>query len=321
MLRQLRDKKTAKKIWIILAIIILPAFVLWGSGSIIKNKGEPGYVGRIFGKRITLMQYKDALDATRNQMIMQYGEDLAEIQKNVNLESMAWERILLLSEADKRKIKTEDKEVIGQIQTYPFFQRKGKFDNAIYAQMMQYVFRTQSRIFEEQTRENLRLLKLFKDVTREVKLTEKEIADSYRKNNEEISLYYITSQYNDFKKEINPFEGGLRDYFSKNALKFKQPLSFNLEYIQLTTEGQEENIVREKAKKIAARLNKNSELIKIAKEFGLTSKETGFFGQADAIPGIGWSPEILALVSKAKVKDILPFIYTDKSYCILKLKE
>ena len=40
MLRALRNKKTAKKVWIVLAVIIVPAFVLWGSGSLLRSKEE-----------------------------------------------------------------------------------------------------------------------------------------------------------------------------------------------------------------------------------------------------------------------------------------
>ncbi len=321
MLRQLRNKKTAKKIWIGLAVIILPAFVFWGSGSLIRNKGESGYAGRIFGRKIPVAEYKDSLDASRNQMIIQYGDNLSEIQKNVNLESLAWERLVLLAEAKKRGTKVSDKEVVDLIRGYPFFQRKGVFDNAIYAQMMQYVFRAQPRLFEEQTRQNLILSKLYEDITRELKLTDEEIKDAYRKSNEQISLFYIASLYLDFIKDISPFEGQIRDYFSRNSLNFKQPLSFNLEYISLVTEGEKEETTKEKLSALTGRINKKTDLAKIARDFSLTIKETGLFGQADAIPGIGWSPQILTLASKAKAGDILPLIYTDKNYYIIRVKE
>jgi parvulin-like peptidyl-prolyl isomerase len=321
MLRQLRNKKTAKKIWIGLAIIILPAFVLWGSGSLIRNKEESGYAGRIFGKKIPFMEYKEALDASRNQMIIQYGDNLAEIEKKVNLQALAWERLILLAEVKKRRIKTADKEVVDLIRGYPFFQRKGQFDNAIYAQMMQYVFRTQPRLFEEQTRQNIVLSKLYKEITSDVRLAPEEIKDAYRKSNEQISLDYIASLYLDFTKELNPFEGEIRDYFSKNSLNFKQPLSFNLEYISLVAEGELDEATKEKINTLASRLNKNSDLAKIAKDFNLDIKETGLFGQTDAIPGIGWSPQILALASKAKIGDTLPLVYTDKNYYIIRLKD
>lgn len=320
MLKILRNKKTAKKIWIALAILIVPAFILWGSGSLIRTRPEPTYAGRIFGKKISFLEYKDALDAARNQAIIQFGENISEIEKALNLESLAWERLLLLYEAKKRKIKASDAEVVGSIKNYPFFQRKGKFDNAIYSEMLQYAFHTQARIFEEQTRQNLIISKLYKILTDNINLTEEEIKEAYRMSNEQISLYYIVSRHADFAKDINPSEEEVRDYFKKNPLKFKQPPSFNLEYVSIAGGSEDDNAIREKIKILLSRLNRNADFIKVSKDFNLTVKETGLFGQTDPIPGIGWSPQILNLVSKSKIGEFLPPIYIDKNYYIFRFK-
>ena len=52
MLKILRNKKTAKKVWIVLAIIIIPAFALWGFGSSSHSRQENATAGRIFGRRM-----------------------------------------------------------------------------------------------------------------------------------------------------------------------------------------------------------------------------------------------------------------------------
>jgi hypothetical protein len=313
MLKALRNKKTAKKIWIILCILVLPAFILWGSGSIMRSKQEPTYAGSIFGKKISFLEYKDAMGAVRNQAIIQFGEDFSEKQKNLNLESGAWYRLMLLAEAKKRKIKANDREVIGLIQSYPFFQRKGQFDSSAYSYYLTYVFNTAPRLFEEQTRQNLILSKLYNTVTSPVTLTDEEIKEGYQKENEQISIYYIASMPSEFAKDISATEQDLKDYFVQNSFEFKQPLSFNIEYISLESE--------DKLKSLTPRLNKKEDFIKVAKDFGLTVKETGWFNQTDPIPGIGWAPEILNLISRAKVSEFLPPIKMDKYYYILRLKE
>jgi len=313
MLKALRNKKTRKNIFIFLAIIIIPAFAFWGFGSALRSRQESAYAGKIFGKNISLLEYKDALDAVKNAAIMQFGDNFSEIQKHLNLQSQAWERLILLHEARRRKINVTDREVIELIESYSFFQRKGQFDNRIYSELLQYVFRTQPRIFEEQTRQNLILSKLYKQVTDNIKITEEEIKEEYRKANEEISIYYIASLANDFLKDIMPCEEDIKDYFTKNALQFKQPPSFNMDYIVLESE--------DKVKNVVLRINKKGDFYRIAKEMGVTVKETGLFSQTDPIPGIGWSPEILNLISKFKVGQFSPPIQADKYYYILRLKE
>lgn len=322
MLKKLRRKKTAKWIWIILAILILPAFILWGSGSMIRSRQETTYAGQIFGRKIGFPEYQEALNAVKNQMVMQFGDNLSEIQKYIKLEPQAWDRLILLYEAKKKGIKVSDKEVIEAIENYPFLKdKKGQFDNRIYAEILRYVFRTQPRIFEEQTRQNLTLKKLFDETTKNVKVDEREIKEEYRKTNEEISLYYIAGLYSDFAKSLTPSEEELKDYFAKNSLEFKQPLSFNLQYFALALDEKDKNSTEDKMKKIFLRLNKKEEFAKVAGEFGLEAKETGLFAQNESIPGIGDSPQILNLVSKLKVTEFSPPISMDKYYYVLRLKE
>lgn len=313
MLKKLRHKKTAKKIWIVLAILILPAFVLWGSGSLVRNKEESGYAGKVFGREVSLLEYKDAYDAVKNMALLQFGDNLSEMQQYLNLESQAWERIALLHEAGKRKLRATDKEVVDLIESYPIFQRKGRFDNKTYSDMLRYAFRTQARAFEEQTRQNLILTKLYAQITDGIRVTEDEVKLEYRKANEEVSASYIASVPADFAKGILPSEQELKDYFNQRALEFKQPLSFNVEYVSMDSE--------EKIKNLYQRLIKKEDLRALAKEFGSEAKETGIFSQVESIPGIGWSPQIIDLLTKLNVGQYSPPIFMDKLYYILKLKE
>ncbi|MBL7151845.1 MAG: peptidyl-prolyl cis-trans isomerase [Candidatus Omnitrophica bacterium] len=303
MLKQLRHKKTAKRLWIALAIVIIPAFVFWGfSGALRSRQEQDGS-----------LEFRDSLEAVKNLAIMQFGDNFSEIQRYLNLESQAYLRLLLLREAKARRIKASNKEVIEAIEDNPLFQRKGAFDNRIYSELLQYTFRTQPRIFEEQTRQSLMISRLYDQVTKDVKLNEQEISEEYRKANEEISIYYIAGLPADFAKEINPSEKELLSFFAKNSLQFKEPLSFNLNYVAADSE--------DKIRQVYARLGKTNDLDETAAQFKLAVKETGLFGQTDAIPGIGWSPEILMAVSKLKKENFTDPIGLDKSYYILKLKE
>jgi peptidyl-prolyl cis-trans isomerase D len=314
MLKKFRHKKIVKKIWITLLILILPGFVLWGLGGALRGqKNEYKYAGEIFGKKITLLEYRDAVDAVKNLMIMQFGYNLSDVEKHLNLESQAWERILLLYEAKQRRIKVNDQEVVDAIQSFPLFQRKGQFDDGIYSEILRYAFHTQARIFEEQMRQNLMLAKLYARITDKLALTNEEVTEEYRKYNEELSIYYIAGLLSDFQKDILPSEQEMKDYFAKNSLEFKRPLSFNLEYASVESE--------DKIKNIASRLKKKEDFSKIAKELAFEIKETGLFGQMDSIPGIGWSPEILTLIARLKVGDFSSPVQADKNYYILRLKE
>ncbi|MEW6101970.1 MAG: SurA N-terminal domain-containing protein [Candidatus Omnitrophota bacterium] len=313
MLNKLRNKKTAKWLWIILGMFILPPFLFWGLGSVMRSKQEKTYAGKIFGQKVSFVEYRDAMRAVENQTKIQFGDNFAALRPYLNLEEQAWNRLILLYEAKKQNINATDKEVVEFIQTFPIFQRNGKFDSALYNQLLKYFFRSRPREFEEETRQNLMLGKLYRLSTADIKVSEDEIREQYRKSNAELSVNYILASAAQFKKQVDPKENEIRDYFSLNALTFKQPVLFNLEY--LFSESEEK--IKEAAKKVNAKLGFDA----IAKELGIDFKETGPFSQLDPIPGIGWSPEVLGLVSKLKPAETSRPLKVDKYYYILRLKE
>lgn len=315
MLKKLRDKKTAKKVWIILAILILPPFILWGSGSLIRSKEEKetGVIGAIDGRKIPFSEYRDSIQAARNQAVMQLGDSFEQMQKYLDLDNHAWERIILLTEAKKRKIKVTDKEVVDLIKNYPFFRLKGRFNQKAYTDTLRYAFRIPPRTFEEQIRQNIMISKLFDEITKDIKINDDEVKKEYQKNNEQLSLYYIAAIPSEFKKDITVKEDEVKNYFTAHSMEFKQPLSFNLEYV--SSESQE------KIESFLPHMNKKEYFDKLAKDWGYTVKETGFFTETSPIPEIGWSAEVLNFASRSKPGDYLGPAQIDENYYLFILKE
>jgi len=314
MLTELRKKKNAKKIWIFLGIIIIPAFTLWGVGSIArKDNSEAAFAGSIAGKKVSLEDYRDAMLAVRNAAIMQFGDNFNEMRKYLNLEEQAWDRLVLLAQAKKLRIKATDKEVIELIEKYPFFQRNGSFSESLYNETLRYVFRAQPRIFEEQTRQNIVISKLYKNAVKDVSVDEAQVKEEYSRLNEEISVYYLSSLFADFAGNIVISGQELADFFNKNSIQFKQPLSFNLEYIIVDTE--------DKMRLAVEKLSRKEDLNKIAAAVNTGVKETGLFGQTDPVPGLGWSAELLNALAKSKAGDYLTPVRSEKNLYIFRVKE
>ncbi len=166
MLKLLRQKKVMKRVLWGLAIIIIPAFVLWGAGG----SGEKGtYAGEIFGKNITFDEYRTSFNAVKNIAILAYGSDLNKVRDALHLEEAAWDRLVLIKEAQRKGINVSNEEVIARIAAYPIFQGKeGFFDQRNYAMILSNVLRTPPRGFEEEVRGSLILERLITLVLREV---------------------------------------------------------------------------------------------------------------------------------------------------------
>jgi len=313
MLRILRNKKTAKKIWIGLAIIIIPAFTLWGFGSSSRSREDNMPAGKIFGKNVSNQEFKKALSAAKTAAILQFGDNFPKVEKYLNLESQAWERLILLQEAKNRKLDIADQEVINTIQNAPYFQKKSVFDNKTYTEILRYVFAVQPRTFEEQMRQNLILAKLYNQVTDGTKVDDNQVRQEWLKTNEELSIYYIAGLFAELGKKIKPTDKEISGFYDKNKEAFTEPQGLNLEYI--LTESDTES------KKLPDLINKKYGLDKISKELNLTKKETGLFKQFTPPAGLKIPQETLNSVLSLKAGEPAPMVKIDKAYYVFTLKE
>lgn len=288
MLKILRNKKTAKKIWIGLAIIIIPAFALWGFGSSGSSREENMPAGKIFGKNVSTLEFKKALAAAKTAAILQFGDKFSEVEKYLNLEAQAWERLILLQEAKRRKLSINDREVVDTIQKASYFQNKGVFDNKTYMEILRYVFRLQPRTFEEQMRQNLILAKLYNQITEGIKIEDSQIRQEWLKTNEELSIYYIASLFAEFAKKIKP---------DNKKISAK--------------------IAQDKINECAEKL-KTKSFNKAAK--GLKTGQTKFFKSSDKIDNLGPAQIFWETAKKLKENQVSDIFSDAAGYYIIKLK-
>jgi peptidyl-prolyl cis-trans isomerase D len=325
MLKTLRKKDVAKRILYVLAGIIIIAFVFLSPGSIIRSRQTANFAGKIFGKKISFAQYKDSLQAVKNQAIIKFGNNFYKIQKFLNLQKEAWDRLILLYEAKRRRIKVSDKEVVKKIKQLPFLQTNGKFDARLYQNVLNYIFKTPAREFEEQIRQSLMFEKLYEQVTNNVIIDEKEILENYKKENEKIRVSYVRFMTKDFLDEVTLEDKELKDYFSEHSSDFKRPPSVNVQYIGLQypeKPTEEDKItIQNKIDEIYSSLEGQKDLQKISKQYSLPIKETGFFSVLDAIPDLGLQFEFNQAAFSLEDNQISKPVQTNKGIYILKLKE
>jgi len=330
MLRILRNKKTAKKIWIGLAIIIIPAFALWGFGGAGRDRQDTATIGKIFGKNISNLEFKNSIVAVRTMALMRFGDQLSEIEKYLNFEGQARERLILLYEAKRRKLNVKDKEIVEEIQSAPYFQDKGGFNNKIYQEALRYGLRLQPRIFEEQTRQNLTLTKLYKQITQNVKISDDQIRQEYLKANQELSIYYIASLYSDFTAKIKPTDKEIAAFFEKNKAMFKEPPTKDkptrIPELAEIKNKVKDALIKEESKKMAenkikecVEKLKNKEFKQAAKASGLKTSLTAFFKSNGQIENLGAAEIFWNTAKKLKDKELSSILSNEKGYYIIKL--
>lgn len=277
MLKQLRNKKTAKRILWTLAIIIIPPFVFWGAGGLLKEKREINYAGKIFGRKIGFSEYRNSYLAVRNQWVLRYGEENFEkLEKYLGLSQQAWERLILLYETDKRRLKIKDSEVISTIEKMPIFQKNNLFDQKVYDYVLRYILRTPARLFEENIRDGLKISKLYEEVTAEINASDQELETEYKKENEQVKVEYA-----------------LVSSDKEKAYKILAQI------------------------KASRAKNPKESFAGLTKSLGLEIKETPLFKRNDPIEGIGKAEEFANIAFGTLENNISEVIEADKNFYII----
>lgn len=185
MLKFLRNKKVQKNIYLALAILIIPPFVIWGVFMDPSEKNSA--LGSIGPRQISTQQYLASYKAVQHQLIFLYGPQFESLKSLVNFKGEAWDRILLLDYAKRERIHTRDEEVVDWLSMQPLFSNRGRFDVSFYKRYVGNALRTDARNFEEEVRQILTIAKIRERLRSQVHFTGVELKDLYVKEHPEVT--------------------------------------------------------------------------------------------------------------------------------------
>jgi len=218
-------RKNIKKLGWPAAIMIIIAFVLWGAPRLFGGRRAPTYAGTIFGKTVSFDEYYASLRTCILREKMRYGDRFEQIERYLDLEGQAWDRLILLTYAKRKHLLVDDDEVRAGISANPYFQTDGKFDYAKYESLVN------PRAYEEELRKTLLISKLVDSILSQVKVTDEEIRNEYEKEFARVRVSYILLESKDLEKEVEVTQKELESYYNENSQIFKRPAQVNVEYI------------------------------------------------------------------------------------------
>ena len=325
MLKILRKKGFAKKVIWVVAIVIIISFGFFGTAYLLTGKGRTGYAGKIFGKKISFDDFNKVYQNARIQAIRQYGYNLDKVAHLLNLEAQTWDRLILLHEAEKRKIKVSNDKIIQSIKADPSFQRDGRFDVLLYNSILRNL-RIRARDYEENVRDHLKIAELYKQTTSSVTIAEKDIFEEYEKRNEKIQISYVFVSPESFKEDVSVNASQIQQYYEDNKSDFFMPPTIDVRYLafdfpeetekeeasetetpaeeeatEKTEEGEEQDssleeekdLIREKANTVFQELLINPNMESIAGQNNITVQTTGPFSMEQPNLTAGWSYDFL----------------------------
>lgn len=285
MLKILRHKGLAKKIfWLIIGVMVI-AFILWGAGAYRETSKTTDYAGEIFGKKIPSPKFFQLYSFNLNKIRLSLGENYQKFLPYLNLKEQTWTQLILLEHARKIDTKVPDQEIIKTITALPFFLKDGAFNDASYRNIVRFFFHIQPRDFEEQTRNELILKKLFDELTKNISLNDEEITATYKHEHEALSINYIKIEGKDFLDAVKISDDELKEYYQKNAQNFMKQPSVKIEYLGILypkdSQEAEHLQIFEQMKTLYPKIKGALELKEAFAE-PLIYQETDFFSMEDA---------------------------------------
>jgi len=231
-------------LWVIIIAFVTTIFYSWGAGG--KIGGANKTVATVNGMAIKVNEfdraYGNIINFYRNQFRGQFSEEMAaklNLKENA-LDALIQNRLVLL-EAEKMNLMVSDQELAESIFKRPEFQKDNKFSNSLYNNYLRFS-RISARDFEDNQRKTLLREKLEGVIKASTQISETEIQDAYKMENEKIKFKYIGFSKDYFKPAGRPSDEEIQKYFDSYKSQFEVPEQIQVQYVKLTPKMVEETV-------------------------------------------------------------------------------
>ncbi len=231
-------------LWGILFAFIATIFYSWGAGG--QFGGANKTVATVNGLEIKVNEFERAygniINFYREQFRGQFSEEMAaklNLKENA-LDALIQNRLVIL-EAEKMNLMVSDQELAESIFKQPQFQKDNKFSNSLYNNYLRFS-RISAKDFEDNQRKNLLREKLEGIIKASTQISESEIQEAYKNENEKIKFKYIGFSKDYFRPAGRPSDEETQKYFESHKSQFEVPEQIQVQYVKLTPKMVEETI-------------------------------------------------------------------------------
>jgi peptidyl-prolyl cis-trans isomerase D len=156
------------------------------------------------------------------------------------------DQALLQDEAERQQIKISGKELVDAIANIEAFQENGVFSKDRYLQVLAYQ-RLDSDQFEAMQRSELISTKVREQLQAGVAVTDADIEEEFRNNNEKINLNFVSLTPSAFEKKVKVTDDALATYFAEQQEVFRVPEMVAIRYLQFEPQRYLEEVTFEES--------------------------------------------------------------------------
>jgi peptidyl-prolyl cis-trans isomerase D len=239
MLQWMRNAQTWVIKGVLLAVVlafVVTIFYQWG----VRSGGSPSRseVATIFGQPISVREFQSTYNALqqRYRAILRMPE--VDLSAQFNFREMALEelakRTILLRLAEQYGVVITQQELEDSIAEMALSREQGRFSFARY----QAVLRSQvppiaARQFEAQQRQALLLQKVSALLTEGIRVTDTEVEQTYRHDNERIAVRYVMLPASAFEAQVTMTDEELQGYYEAHKEAYRDPEQRQLRYVAI----------------------------------------------------------------------------------------
>lgn len=237
MIQFIRDHAKGVIAWIILILIIVP-FALWGVNEYFQG-GSDLTVAKV-GKRAIPAQefqrvYQRELSLRREALGSDFTVQNEAAIKRAVLDGLVSSEVIVQS-ALTAGFRVSDARVGNEIRAISQFQRDGKFDQELYAQLLRNAGLSQAQ-FEDNVRRDLLTAQFTGGVADTVLVTEQELDRWLRLSEQQRKVGYYVVEVADYLVRTAPTDEEIRKYYQDNLERFALPERARAEYIELSLDS------------------------------------------------------------------------------------
>ncbi len=225
---------------IFLGLITLP-FAFFGVDSYVRNSGAGNDLASVGGTKITAPQFEQALRERQDQMRQRLGESFKlemmntpEARQSV-LDSLLDQRLLLL-EAEKKRLFTDDSVLRDVISKIPSLQEDGKFSMARYETALRAQGLSQPQ-FEAKLRQDLTLQQLISAVGDTAFVSDSQAEAMLRLQTEERQFSELKIAPEQFADKVKVEDAAVQKFYEDNKTKFEVAEQVKAEYVVLSLDA------------------------------------------------------------------------------------
>jgi peptidyl-prolyl cis-trans isomerase D len=279
MLKAMR-KLTKQILWIVIVAFVGTIIFAWGMEFSAKKGSRKGIIATVNGEDIDLYAFQYYYDQALRLAESEQGDIDDETATRIREEvyNKLVNDLLFKQEAQKRDIQISDAEVYEYLKRYPpaelqqhtaFQTPDGEFDYQKYLQALGDP-RVPWGAVEAMIRPNIRLNRLQQSVTSLVRITDEDIKQFYRDENEKVKINYVYVPAYEFQTmDIPVSDEEIEAYYREHKDEFKVDPSADLSYVQFdkTPSPEDEEEIKQRLLEIKEEVAKGEDFADVAPDY------------------------------------------------------